>query len=171
MSVPVFRAASAKASGTTGATAVGLPAGLVANDIVLLIATTIAGGSISVTTNGSIGTWNLVTNLPIDVTSGEKLYVWWGRYSSGSTGPSVTPGSDHVCAGTVAYSGCITDSTVINASPTGSETTSDTSFSFATGTSTTVKDCMIIGICTTGTDTNTANSGQPLPMLPLLPWF
>ena len=129
MSVPVFRAASAKASGTTGATAVGLPAGLVANDIVLLIATTIAGGSISVTTNGSIGTWNLVTNLPIDVTSGEKLYVWWGRYSSGSTGPSVTPGSDHVCAGTVAYSGCITDSTVINASPTGSETTSELTLS------------------------------------------
>src|SRR4029079_7538892 len=121
MSVPVFRAASAKASGTTGATAVGLPVGMVANDIVLLIATTIAGGSISVTTNGSIGTWNLGTNLPIDVTSGEICYVWWSCYSSGSARPCEPPGSDHACAGTVAYSGCITDSTVINASPTGSE--------------------------------------------------
>src|SRR5678815_2129484 len=106
MALPVFRAASAKAAGTTGATAVGLPAGLVAGDIVILCASTIAGGSISITTAGSLS-WTEITSGGLDVASGEKLYVWWGRYVSGSTGPSVTPGSDHVCAGTIAYSGCV----------------------------------------------------------------
>ncbi|MGH7184700.1 MAG: hypothetical protein ACREIB_00245, partial [Pseudomonadota bacterium] len=91
-----------------------------ANDIVVLTATTIAGGSLSITANGSIATWTLVS-AAVDVASGEKLYVWWGRYTSGSTGPTVTPGSDHCCAGTAAFSGCRTDTTPIEAVATGTE--------------------------------------------------
>src|SRR6266496_1089480 len=154
MAIPIFRAASAKAAGT-GAVTPALPAGMSANDIVILCATTIAGGSISITANGSIGTWTAITGSPIDVTSGEKLYVWWGRWSSGSTGPTVTPGSDHCCAGTAAWSGCITDSTVINNQATGTEVTSDTSFSFATGISTTVANTLCLCICTSGVSSNT----------------
>ncbi len=154
MALPAFRSASAKAAGT-GAVTPALPASMAANDIVLLVASTIAGGSISITAVGSIATWTPITGSPVDVTAGEKLYVWWGRWASGTTGPTVTPGSDHCIAGTVAYSGCITDATVINQQATGSETTSDQSFSFATGVSSTVKDCLCIGICTSGEDSNT----------------
>jgi hypothetical protein len=154
MALPVFRSASAKAAGS-GAVTPDLPASMSANDIVILVATTIAGGSISITNAGSVTTWNAVTGSPQDVTGGEKLYVWWGRFASGTTGPTVTPGGDHCCAATLAYSGCITDGTVINNQTVGSETTNDDSFSFATGISTTVKECMCLGICTSGVDSNT----------------
>src|ERR671922_2737647 len=128
MALPVFRAASAKQASTGAAVTVGLPAGVAANDICILVATTIAGGSISITSAGSIATWTPIDTSPFDAGGDEKLYVWWGRYSSGSTGPQLTPGSDHICAGMAAYSGCITDDSVIHVSAAGSETTSDTTF-------------------------------------------
>ena len=155
MALPVFRANSAKAAGT-GAVTPALPTGVVADDIVILVATTIAGGSISITANGSIATWTAVTGSPIDVASGEKLYVWWGRYSSGSTGPTVTPGGNHCCAATAAWSGCITTGDPVNNQATGTETTSDTSLSFATGISTSVNDCMVLLASSSGVDSNTA---------------
>src|ERR1043166_7308542 len=146
-----FRAASAKASGT-GAVTPSLPSGVAANDLCILVATTIAGGSISITANGSISTWTEITSGGINVASGQKMYVWWGRFSSGSTGPTVTPGSDHCCAGIAAYSGCSTSSAVVNASVTGTEATSDTSFSFATGTNTTAANCLCLCACSQGND-------------------
>lgn len=151
-----FRAVSAKAAGTTGATTVALPTGVAANDIVILVATTIAGGTVTISSNGSITSWTEITSSGLNVASGEKLYVWWGRYSSGSTGPSVTPGSDHVVAATLAYSGVITSGSPINVSATGTETTSDTSFSFATGLITTTDGTMNLVAVTSGLDSNTA---------------
>ena len=122
----------------------------------ILVATTIAGGSISITTTGG-WTWNALTGSPIDVTAGEKLYVWWARRVTGSeTAPSVTAGSDHVCAGIAAYSGCRTDISPIDTSATSNEATSDTSFSFATGINTSVANVLCICICSTGTSTTTA---------------
>lgn len=159
MALPVFRAASAKASGT-GAVTPALPAGVAANDIVLLVATTIAGGSMSITANGSITTWNAVSGSPIDVASGEKLWVWWGRYASGSTGPTVTPGSDHSCACTLAYSGVDRGASPLEATATGTETTSDTSFSFATGVSTSGVNRLVLAVCSTGADSNTAQGSS-----------
>lgn len=149
-----FRAVSAKASGT-GAVTPALPAGMAANDIVVLVASTDAGGSISITANGSITTWNALTGSPIDVTGGEKLYVWWGRWSSGTTGPTVTPGGNHCIAATAAWYNVDTSSSPIDVSTTGTETTSDTSFSFATGLTTTVNNTKVLVICTSGEDSNT----------------
>src|SRR5262245_33131819 len=143
MALPVFRAASAKAAGT-GAVTPALPAGMSAGDIVILCATTIAGGTMSITANGSITTWTEITSSGLDVASGEKLWVWWGRFSSGSTGPTVTPGSDHACAGTVAYSGCVPNGSPIGVSATSTEVTSDQSFSFVTGLTTGENDCMCL---------------------------
>lgn len=156
---PAFRAASAKAAGT-GAVTPALPTGVAANDIVILVATTIAGGTMTITANGSITTWTALTGSPIDVTGGEKLWVWWGLYSSGSTGPTVTPGSDHSVAATFAYSGANT-SAPIDVSATGSEATSDTSFSFATGISSSVNETKAIVVYTSGTDSNTGQGGTP----------
>jgi len=153
--IPTYRAVGAKASGT-GAVTPALPSGMSSNDICILVATTIAGGSASITATGSIATWTPLTGSPIDVTGGEKLYVWWGRWTSGTTGPTVTPGSDHCCAGIVAYYNCYAGGSPIDVSATGTETTSDTSFSFATGLTSTYNNELAIAICSTGTDTNTA---------------
>ena len=158
MSMPVFVAAGAKANATTGTAVVALPAGLSNGDIVILVAETVSAGSVSITANGSIGTWNAVSGSPITVTGGEKLYVWWGRWSSGATGPTLQAGSDHFCAGTVGYTGVIlNDSEVINVAGTGTETTVDNSFSFATGLSTTRINCMCICVASILRDSNTAS--------------
>lgn len=152
-----FRAAGAKAAGAVTASPA-LPSGMSADDICILVATTIAGGSLSITINGSISTWtNIITQ---DVTSGEKLYVWWGRWSSGTTAPTITATSDHVCAGIAAFSGCRTDANVIRGATSSNETTSDTSFSWNPGSSNPWSaGSMAICVCTSGQDTNTGQIG------------
>lgn len=131
-----------------------LPADMVADDIVLVLAATIAGGSISITADGSITPWTPIQN--IDVTGGEKLYAWWGRFASGSTGPTVVATTDHLITSAAAYSGCLTGATPIDVSGTGSETTSDTSLSYVTGLSTTVDNCMCFLASSAGQDSNTS---------------
>jgi hypothetical protein len=148
-----FRAEGAEATGT-GAVTPALPAGITNGDIMILVATTIAGGTITITADGSVSPWTAISGSPVDVTGGEKLYVWWGRYTSGSTGPTVTPGSDHIEAGIAAWYNCLSSGSPIDVSQTGNETTSDTSFSFATSISTSLDSEMCLCICTTGEDTN-----------------
>jgi hypothetical protein len=155
MALPIFRAAGTVAAGTTGAVTPGLPAGLVAGDVCILVGTTLVAGTLSITTVGSIGTWNAITGSPQDVAVGEKLYVWWGIYRDGSTAPQLTPGGDHAIARIAAYYKVHTPAP-IHTQAAGSETTSDTSFSFATGLTTTVNNCMILCAVTSGVDSGTA---------------
>jgi hypothetical protein len=157
--IPTYRSTGTMNHGT-GAITVGLPASMIANDIVILVASTIAGGSITITTDGSVTPWTAVSGSPIDVTGGEKLYVWWGRYSSGSTGVTITPGGDHIVGRTVAYYRCYANGSPIDVSATGTETTSDTSFSFATGLTTTYNNEMIIIVCSTGYDPSSDSTAQ-----------
>ena len=158
--IPTWRSTGAMAHGTTGAITPALPGSMSANDIVILVGSTIAGGSLTITASGSITTWTPVTGSPIDVTAGEKLYVWWGCWASGSTGPTLTPGGDHSVARTVAYYNCYVDGSPIDVSATGTETASDTSFSFATGLTTTYNNEMIITVCSTGYDPSSDSTAQ-----------
>src|SRR6478752_4165110 len=66
---PEFRAAGAKSVGTTLAVTVSAPAGVATGDLEILIASTIAGGSVSITTDGG-GAWTSLGSQ--DVTAGEK---------------------------------------------------------------------------------------------------
>lgn len=141
----------AEATGT-GAVTPALPASMQSNDICVLVATTITAGTVTITATGSITIWTAITGSPVDVTLGEKLYVWWGRWTSGTTGPTVTPGGDHIEAGIGAWRNCLGSGSPIDVSQTGTETVSDTTFSFATSISTTVNGAMCIAICTTGQD-------------------
>jgi hypothetical protein len=155
-----FRTAGNVASGTTGSISPTLPPGRVANDMCVLVASTIAGGSITITNPGSI-TWNAMTGSPIDVAGGEKLYVWWGRYTNGNTAPTLTPGSNHCIAQIAAWYNVDTGSNPIDVWAVGTEPTSDTSFSFATGLTTTQSHEKVIVLCTSGRDTNTAQFSNP----------
>lgn len=157
MGIPAFVAASAKAAAAQDATPA-LPAGMSANAIVLLVAVCPTANTLSISANGSISSWNLLSGMPVNVAAGEALYVWWGRWSSGSTGPTVhASASNIVCAGTVAYSGCIDVGSPIDISATGTETTSDTSFSFATGISSTRNNCMAICVASILRDSNVSS--------------
>ena len=151
-----FRAADAKRSDGTDPWSISpnIPTGTAADDIVILIAGTIAGNTISITADGSITPWTLIASP--DVTGGEHIYVWWGRYSSGTTGPTVVPSGDHIVGTLASWSGCITSGSPINVSETGSEATSDTTGSFATTISTSENNTMVILASSTGPDSNTA---------------
>ena len=61
------------------------------------------------------------------------------------------------CAATAAWSGCKTTAAVINNQNTGTETTVDNSFSFATGISSTAVNCMILCVASIKRDSNTAS--------------
>ena len=155
MAVPSFVNAGTVDNGTTGTISPGLPASMAANDICILVASTIAGGSIAITTAGSIATWNVVTGSPINVSSGEKLYVWWGVYSSGTTKPVLTPGSDHSIARIAAYRGANFISPM-DVQATGTQTSSTTTFSFNTGLTTGFNNDLVLVAVSSGTDTTTA---------------
>ena len=158
----VFRGAGAKATDGTSPFQVipALPAGMVADDIVILVAATEDTGTASINANGSIATWTAITGSPVSVSGGKKLYVWWGRWASGTTGPTINATTNMVIAATQAWSGCDTTSSVINTQETGNETTSDTSLSFATTVSTSVANCMVLLISTDDTDSNAAQHGS-----------
>src|SRR3990167_2024380 len=153
-----FRAAGAKATDGTDPFSItpALPAGMSANDIVILVVATESTGTASLTADGSVTPWTAITGSPVAVTGGKKLYVWWGRWASGTTGPTITATTNMIIGATAAWSGCDTSSSVINTRETGSESTSDTSLSFTTTISTTVNNCMVLLISTDDTDSNTA---------------
>jgi hypothetical protein len=151
--IPAYRATGAMNHSTTSAISPALPSGMSANDIVILVACCYTGGTLAITTNGSITTWNALAGTPVDVASGDKLYVWWGRWSSGSTAPTITPTSgDHIVGRTVAFYNCYAGGDVIDVVATGTEATSDTSYSFATGLTTTYNNELCVSICTTTYD-------------------
>lgn len=152
--MPTFRSAGAKASGT-GAVTPALPASMASGDICILVGTTVSGGTITMTATGSITTWTALTGSPIDPTTAEKIYIWWGRWTSGTTGPTLTPGGDHACAGIAAWYNCIGTGSPIDVSATGTEAISDTSYSFITGLSTSLNNEMVIDIVSSGADSNT----------------
>lgn len=159
MAVPTIRAIGSKSNGTTGAVTVSAPAGVATGDLELLISSTIAGGSVSITSNGG-SAWTAITNLPVDVTGGEKLYGWYRIRQAGDSDPQVTPGSDHSCSCRIAITaGTFDTSDPLEIETTGSEATSDTSFSFAPGNSTADVDRLCFVVCTSGVDSNTGQAG------------
>src|SRR3990167_2478445 len=121
-----FVAASAKAAASTTAVTPTLPVGVTADCIVLLTATTIAAGNIGLATTGSVLPWTAITGSPVDVTSGEKVYTWWGRYVSGTTGPTVTASTNHCCAATACWSGGITTGSPVDVQSTATQATATT---------------------------------------------
>ena len=161
MAAPTFRAAGAKVVGTTSALSVSAPAGVATGDLEILVVGTIAGGSVTITANGG-SAWTALTGSPIDVTAGEKLYVWWRIRQAGDSDPSVNAGSDHFIAARMAVTaGTFSSSSPIELAQAASETTSDTSFSFATTGSTSGVDRLCFCICTSGADSNT----QQVPVM------
>src|SRR3990167_2551667 len=162
MALPVFRAAGAKATDGTSPFSVvpALPTGLVADDIVILVAATEDTGTATISADGSVTPWTAITGSPVSVTGGKKLYVWWGRWASGTTGPTITATTNMIIAATAAWSGCDTTSSVINNQANGNEDTADTSLSFTTTISTTVNNCVVLLISNDDTDSNTAQHGS-----------
>ena len=157
MAAPVFRAAGAKSVGTTGAVTVSAPTGVATDDLEILIAECATANTISITNNGG-SSWSAMTGTPVTVTGGERLYVWSRVRQSGDGNPQVQASADHLCACRLAYqTGTFDPSDPFEIETTSNETTSDTSFSWAPGTSTTGIDRVVLVISTILRDSNTAS--------------
>jgi hypothetical protein len=155
MALPVFRAAGAKTVGTTTAVAVTAPAGVATGDLEILVGTTIAGGTVTIGSAGG-SAWTAWTPAFVDVTLGEILYVWWRIRQASDSNPTVSAASDHFCAGRLCYqAGTFDASDPFENEASGSEVSSDTSFSWAPGGSTSGPDRLVCCIATTGFDSNT----------------
>jgi hypothetical protein len=149
---PTYRSTGTMAHSTTTNITPGMPGSMSSGDVVFLIACCYTGGTLSISANGSISTWNAMSGSPVDVTAGDKLYVWWGVFSSGTTAPTIAGSSpNHMVARMIAFYNVNTTSP-IDVYNTGSEATSDTSFSFATGLTSTYDNEISVCVCTTTYD-------------------
>lgn len=152
---PTYRATGTAGYATTGNVTVGLPAGMSSGDIVILVTSCNWTNTVSILANGSISTWTAIASPKKPTTSNllsENLYVWWGKYVSGSTGPTII-GTDHVVGRTVAYYNC-NQTSPIDVSINGTEESSDTSMSFATGLTTTYNNELVCVAASTGVSGN-----------------
>jgi hypothetical protein len=153
---PTFRAAASKSASSTLPLTVSAPSGIATDDLEILIAVCPDANTISISTNGG-GAWSAMTGTPITVASGMKLYIWWRQRGSGDTDPAVNGGgaSPYIHATRLCYQAGTWDTTdPFEVETTGTETTSDTSFSFAAGVSTTVNNSLVCVVSTILRDSN-----------------
>jgi hypothetical protein len=151
---PVYRSTGAETASTTSA-AVAEPAGVATGDLEILVTSTISGGSNSMANSGG-SAWTAMTGSPVNAGDGDALYVWWRIRQAGDSNPVISPASDHFCAARIAYTvGTFDTTTPFEIQTTGTEITSDTSFSWSPGTTTAGTNRVVLCIATSGFDSNT----------------
>ena len=147
---PTFVAAGTVASGT-GAITPALPAGLQANDILLLFVET-ANQTLSIT-NQNGGTWTQVTGSPQGTgtaggTAATRLTAFWSRYNGTQGAPTVSDSGNHQLARMIAIRGATTSGDPCDVTAGGVEATSDTSGSIPGATTTVAYDLVVAAIAT-----------------------
>jgi hypothetical protein len=157
---PTFVAAGTVASGT-GAITPALPAGLQANDILLLFVET-ANQAISIT-NQNGGTWTQVTNSPQGTgtaggTAATRLTVFWSRYNGTQGAPTVSDSGNHQLGRMIAIRGATTSGNPWDVTAGGVDATSNTTGSIPGATTTVANTLVVVAIATSLPDaTGTAN--------------
>lgn len=151
MALPVVRAVGTVASGTAGITP-GMPTGVLTGDILLLVLETQAQ---AITVSGGTETWAEVTDSPQDATS-TRLTVFWTRASQNTpTSPTTSDSGDHQIGRMIAVSGCIATGNPWDVTSGGVDnTTTNTSIS-VTGDTTTVVNCLVCVMWSSGNDSAT----------------
>ena len=159
-SAPTFVAAGTVASGT-GAITPALPAGLQANDILLLFVET-ANQAISIT-NQNGGTWTQVTGSPQGTgtaggTAATCLTAFWSRYNGTQGAPTTSDSGNHQLGRIIAIRGATTSGNPWDVTAGGVEATADTSGSIPGATTTVANTLVVVAIATSLPDASgTAN--------------
>jgi hypothetical protein len=154
VAAPTFVAAGAVATNTAAITPA-LPAGIAANDILLLFLET-ANQAISIS-NQNGGTWTEVTNSP-QGTGATRLTVFWSRYNGTQGVPTASDSGDHQTGRIIAIRGATTSGNPWDVTAGGVESTSDTSGSIPGATTTVANTLVVAAIATDLPDaTGTAN--------------
>lgn len=159
MAAPTFVNAGATATSAAAIGTVGMPAGVLRGDIILIAIETFDQ---AVTLSGGTETWAQVTGSPVSVGAVTRLTVFWARASQDTpTGPGTNDSGDHQTARSIAFRGCVPTGDPWNVTNTGTEG-SDTSLS-CPGVTTTLPDCLVvnfIAIDLPDSNLNTNFSGQ-----------
>jgi hypothetical protein len=145
MPMPTVYAVGTVASGIAGATP-GLPAGTVADDILVLL--------IENEDAGAVGTVTGYTDIQTSFAASgvvTRLSLRWKRATAGEAAPSVPDPGDHVVARIIGVRGCPPGGSPVNVSFQSTELVADTTVSIPGGV-TTKPDCLIIAAFSTGTD-------------------
>jgi hypothetical protein len=152
MALPTVVGVSASAAtATTGTTSPALPSGWAADDIHLLVIETQDAGAV-----GAMSGWaDVVTSQLVSTGTVTRLTVRWRRAVAGDTAPTVPASTNHTISRILGIRGVDTGATPWNITSAGTDTVSNTSVSIP-GATTTVPECLIVAIFTTGTDSNTA---------------
>ena len=159
-STPTFIAAGAVASGT-GAITPALPAGIAANDILLLFLET-ANQAISIS-NQNGGTWTAVASSPQGTgtaggSSATRLTAFWSRYNGTQGAPTTSDSGNHQAGRMIAIRGCATSGNPWDMTAGGVESTADTSGSIPGATTTVANTLVVAAIATSLPDASgTAN--------------
>jgi hypothetical protein len=153
--VATYRGESASLVQSATAASPVAPSGLATGDLEIMAATTEFGQTLSITTAGG-SSWTALTGSPVNGTTGagEVLYVWWRIRQSGDSDPTVTASGDHVGGYRMAIQvGTFDSVTPIEIENTGSEnTTADTSYSYAPGTTTLGANRLVFAIAASTAD-------------------
>lgn len=115
-------------------------------DIELVIIESAAAQPAVISTSG----WSQVSGSPQQA-SDTTLSVWWHRFATGDGLPQITDSGDHQVGYLFAFRGCTHGP--IHAAFGGIDNTADTSADIPGGT-TTLPNCLIVAICTSGRDLN-----------------
>lgn len=154
MALPTWQAAGTPVSGLGDITPV-WPAHA-ANDVGLLVVESTIGPVATPTG------WEHVTGSPLTTTGalGNELTVFWKRAASGAeTNPTITDTGNHQGAVIVTVRGCITSGNPWNVVASDADETPNTAIDIP-GATTTVANCLVIGIVSSGVDTGTQAAGS-----------
>jgi len=160
MPMPTVFAVGAAASSTGAAITPGIPAGTVADDVLILLHE--MDPVLSAAALGAVTGYAEVTGSPSSQTGGlpTRLTVRWHRATGAESGTVSCPAvTNHHIARIVGVRGCVTSGDPWNQTAASLENVSDTSVS-VDGLTTTVADCLVLAAFTTGQDVaSTANVG------------
>lgn len=152
---PTVVALGAVATGTTTMTPA-LPAGIAANDIILIVAETVGGQSINLPTSWAHITSGASNVSPVVQSTNTQLTVFWRRYDGAFTAPLLSGPVDHCIGRTIAIRGCPTTGNPWNVVAVATEALSDTSVTWP-GATTTAPDTLVLEILALSAD---IGSGQ-----------
>lgn len=155
MALPAFKSNLHKTSGTGNATLAWLATAVDANDMILIFCESFGGEQVTTPTG-----YQLACE-PVAAGGGNTiLTVFWRRATGDETGATVIDPGDHIVAVAHAYTGVHTEGDPFHHVVTEFDGASTTSVSIDGGT-TSINDCLIVGVCATGSDiTSTTEFGS-----------
>jgi len=148
---PTFVAAGTVAIATTGTATPAFPAGILTNDILLVIAESVGGSNYATPAGWAHAQSDSTAISPVVQGTNTQLTVFWQRYPGSGSAPGLTGPTDHKIARMIAIRGCPTVGNPWNISPFANSATSSTAASWPGGT-TTQADTLVLEIIATGAD-------------------